>query len=211
MTEEARTSGLDALFAEYTRGRTPEPVRVLIASHLELSPANRAWVQALEALGGTGLEAVEPVPVENRDIMLARAMAEAGGQPQAVRRQAVAAPRSGGARLPEPLRRYLGMPLDQVPWQGTTPGLREYHIPNPEGLEVSLISLETGRAFPRHTHGEFELLLVLEGSYTDETGRYMRGDIHWSDHTLEHSPIADPGGDCVCFLILDAPLQFTDA
>ena len=210
MTEETRITGLDALLADYAHGRAPEPVRVLIESHLELSPANRAWIQALEALGGAGLEAVKPVPVENRDAMLARVLTEAGEEPQAVRRQAVATPRAGDARLPEPFRRYLGMPLDRVPWQGLSPGLREYQIPNPDGLEVSLISLESGHAFPRHTHGGFELLLVLEGSYTDETGRYARGDIQWSDNTLEHSPVADPGGDCICFLVVDAPLQFTD-
>ena len=206
MTDETKGTGFDALLADYACGRAPEPVRVLIESHLELSPANRAWVRALEAFGGAELEAVKPVPIADRGAMLARIMAEKGERPAPAGPQH---PQGRDALLPGPLRRYLGMPLDRVPWRRRLPSVREYRIPNPEGLDVGLFWFKAGGAIPGHTHEGYELVLVLEGSYTDETGRYARGDIQWADDTIDHRPIADPGADCLCFAVADAPLRLT--
>jgi len=62
---------LDALLAAYASGSVSPPLGVLIESHLELKPENRAFVDALEALGGQQLGAMAPVPIPDRDRRLA--------------------------------------------------------------------------------------------------------------------------------------------
>lgn len=49
---------------------------------------------------------------------------------------------------------------------------------------------------------------MLQGAFSDETGRYARGDVQAADDTLEHTPIADPGPPCICLAATDAPLRF---
>jgi hypothetical protein len=60
----------DALLAGYVAGTLAEPARLLVRSHLDLSPANRAFVRDLEATGGRMLEDVAPMPLADRDKML---------------------------------------------------------------------------------------------------------------------------------------------
>jgi hypothetical protein len=46
---EGQTEAFDQLLAEYSAGTLPRPLHVLVASHLELSGRNRAFVRRLES------------------------------------------------------------------------------------------------------------------------------------------------------------------
>ena len=61
---------IDALMARYVSGLLPEPARVLVDAHLELSPANRGIVTGLETLAGDALEHMQPVPLHAADACL---------------------------------------------------------------------------------------------------------------------------------------------
>ncbi len=73
---------------------------------------------------------------------------------------------------------------------------------------MRLLRIPAGKPVPEHSHGGRELTLVLAGSFSDETGRFARGDIEDADENLEHQPIADEGEDCICLAVTDAPLKF---
>ncbi len=62
---------------------------------------------------------------------------------------------------------------------------------------------------PNHTHGGNEMTLVLAGGFSDDTGHYERGDVSIADDELVHTPVADPGEDCICLAVTDAPLKLT--
>lgn len=49
---------------------------------------------------------------------------------------------------------------------------------------------------------------MLQGSFSDETGRFGVGDLEIADEELEHTPIADVGDACICLAATDAPLRF---
>ena len=68
---DERQEHFDALLAGYVAGTLAEPARLLVRSHLDLSPVNRGFVRDLEATCGSMLEGVAPMPLENRDAMLA--------------------------------------------------------------------------------------------------------------------------------------------
>ena len=66
--------------------------------------------------------------------------------------------------------------------------------------ELYLIKLVAGRRLPRHGHAASELTLVLDGAFSDSTGRYGVGDIQEVDKQIEHQPAADEREGCVCLI-----------
>jgi putative transcriptional regulator len=61
----------------------------------------------------------------------------------------------------------------------------------------------------RCRHGGAELTLVLRGSFSDETGRYSRGDVADLDETIEHRPVVGKAeSDCICLIGSEAPERF---
>lgn len=70
------------------------------------------------------------------------------------------------------------------------PGLRVLDVaggPRLAGAEVHLVHFAPGMRFPRHRHPGDEVLLVLEGSYVDSSGRTVGpGDMHAMRAGSEH-------------------------
>ncbi|GEQ99766.1 hypothetical protein JCM17845_03900 [Iodidimonas gelatinilytica] len=58
------------------------------------------------------------------------------------------------------------------------------------------------------SHNELELTLVLQGSFSDNTGHFGTGDLEIADANLNHQPTADPDMSCICLAATDAPLRF---
>ena len=62
---------------------------------------------------------------------------------------------------------------------------------------------------PQHDHGGNEWTLVLDGGFTDEAGHFARGDMAERQQGEAHQPVADPGTDCICLVVADAPVALT--
>ena len=115
----------------------------------------------------------------------------------------------GAALLPEPLRSYIGGDVDTGKWKPR--GRGAYHLPvkaSDNDISVRLLRIPAGKPVPEHTHGGRELTLVLKGSFSDISGRFGPGDFEETDELVDHQPIADPGEDCICLAVTDAPLKF---
>jgi putative transcriptional regulator len=196
-------NALDTLLAGYACGLLSAPLHTLVASHLAISPRNRAFVADLEAANGAALAECAPAPLRDRGARL-RAIFE-GGDPTPIMTRA---PEPAGA-LPTPLARYLGTDLSGVAWRTIMPGVREYRAEGSMRAGATLYWIRAGRKMPHHTHDGSEYTLVLQGAFTDVAGRYERGDIAVGDDELDHCPTADPGADCLCFAVTDAPLRLT--
>jgi putative transcriptional regulator len=78
-----------------------------------------------------------------------------------------------------------------------------------DGYQASLIRIDAGRAFVHHAHRGEELLLVLEGDFADETGRYQVGDVATYDEAVAHRPIAGRERPCICLALTNAPIRMT--
>jgi putative transcriptional regulator len=196
------TSGArDALFAQYAAGRLPAPAQALIAAHLDLKADNRRYVSNLEALASNDMESIAPVALSNRDARLA-AIFDA-------RFPELAAEQAADPVIPAALRRYAGSDVALVPWRTVIPGFREWEIGTEDGCEMHMFWIKPGRKMPTHTHEGTELFLVLDGSFTDATGHYGRGDISIADDSLNHRPVAGTDRPCIGFSVTDAPLRLT--
>ena len=202
---------IDQLLAAYSAGGLDPALSALVASHLLLSPRNRAFVRRLDGLAGAELEAIAPVALSNRDAMLAAIFAsgEARGSMGSVARSVVPAARPGDIVLPAPLRDFIGAEVKELRFKTLIPGVREHVVARSGRGDSKLMWVKAGRRMPRHTHEGAEITLVLSGAFTDSTGRYGAGDIAIAESDLDHQPLSDPDSDCLCFAVTDAPLHLT--
>jgi putative transcriptional regulator len=199
------TTGLDELLAGYVAGRLAEPARVLVSSHLELSPRHRGYVRSLEALAGAELDTTAPVELSSRDARL-EAIFGMGAMPE----RAIQPCESFDPRLPSSLRGLLGRnTLDGLKWRSLMPGVKEFKFGEMDGCSASLLWIKAGRAVPSHTHDGQELTLVLQGGFSDADGHYVRGDLAFADDHVDHKPIADDDEDCICFAVTEGHLRLT--
>jgi putative transcriptional regulator len=107
------------------------------------------------------------------------------------------------------VRAYVGGDLDQVKWQRLGMGVRQAILPTSRGATARLLHIPAGRAVPDHGHRGMELTLVLQGAFHDEVEHFGPGDIEIATEDLQHTPTAEPGEDCICLAVTDAPLRFS--
>jgi putative transcriptional regulator len=207
MTSEHIT--VDDLLLAHAAGRLPEPVGLVVATHLALSPTRRAIYREYEALGGAMLDDLPPAELSAD--AFDRLMARLDEDEEPIR-DAAPASRVAGAGdpdLPSPLRSYVHGRLAELPWKHYG-SVSEAQLPLDESVyRTRLIVLRAGKAVPKHTHDGQEITVVLKGAFNDGIGRYGRGDIAIADAQVDHQPMAEPGEDCLCLTVTDAPLRLT--
>jgi len=74
-------------------------------------------------------------------------------------------------------------------------------------IHTSLLHIQPGGGVPEHTHKGFELTLLLDGSFHDESGEYVKGDFIMLDGSNQHHPISTQG--CLCYTVANDALHFT--
>jgi putative transcriptional regulator len=209
----------DALLLDYAAGVCGEAEGLAVATHLTLCPSCRARSAELDCVGGALLEELPPVDLapDSFDRLMARL-----NDPEPAREDTARSARgeisrkSGSAAIlvPAPLLRYLsdGMAsdLDGLDWHSVTRGIDEVAVPTDGGLgKAKLLRIRAGTKVPSHTHRGSEITVVLAGGFTDSRGHFLRGDVAVSDQEVDHSPVADAEGDCICLVVTDAPLKLT--
>ncbi len=78
---------------------------------------------------------------------------------------------------------------------------------NEDEIHTSLLHIEPGGGVPQHTHKGFELTLLLDGSFEDENGEYVKGDFIMLSGDHQHHPISSKG--CLCYTVANDALHFT--
>jgi putative transcriptional regulator len=160
-----------------------------------------------EAIGGSLMENIIPEILEQDTYEKTLAIVQNEEQ---LPKPSVFSQNSYSNVLPYPLREYTGTDLDRLPWKKL--GKDAFHIPLVKGSggEIArLLKIQEGRAVPEHGHNGTELTMVLSGSFSDESGQFVRGDVETADIDVIHQPSADAGEDCICLVVTDAPLEFT--
>ncbi|MBK1697579.1 ChrR family anti-sigma-E factor [Rhodovibrio salinarum] len=213
----------DDLLQEYAAGNLSEPLSLLVATHVVLSPQSRRTLRFYEDVGGALLEESEPVPLADDafEAVMARIEADApvvadGGTARApaddAERTRAALPEGVriAADVPAPLRDYLAGAAGTSAWRQRGGSVAELDLlPDVPGYKTRLLRIAAGAGIPQHTHDGAEYTLVLEGSFTDATGRYARGDVAVADDEVTHQPVAGKECDCICLAVTDAPLKMT--
>lgn len=195
------------LILDYATGLSGEGAALAIAVHASLCPTCRMQIADIEAVGGALLEEIEPEPVSEAllNAVMGRLDEEA---PDEGRSPVVDA--ATRRLVPSPLLRYLGCSLDDLPWRSVGRMFQEFRLPLAnKNIKASLMKLRPGSLMPRHTHRGHEITLVLAGGYRDGDEQYVRGDLSAKDAEDMHQPVVDNDGECLCLVVLDAPLKLT--
>lgn len=193
---------------EYASGSLDEASSVLVATHLALCPACRRQVAEMEAVGGSVLEGLAPAALS--DGALAAVLGRLDTDPAVPQRpSAPLMDPATMATVPQPLRSYLGRSLDSLPWRWRGFGIRECSVAISGEARASLLRIAPGRSTATHGHSGIETTLVLKGAFSDSTGHYARGDVATATADLQHSPVADASGECLCFAVVDGSVRLT--
>ena len=108
-------------------------------------------------------------------------------------------------KLPKVLAKAASQGLK---WKKVAGGISEAQLFIDDETQCEFIYMAPGGKVPVHTHQGSEATLVLEGSFEDELGEYKTSDFIVRDAQHNHQPRSKEG--CLCFSVLDSPLQFTE-
>ena len=70
-----------------------------------------------------------------------------------------------------------------------------------------LIKVGAGRHLPHHGHSGTEYTLVLKGAFSDASGRYARGDLAEADADVDHEPVVENDGECICLAAMEGHMR----
>jgi len=200
----------DDLLLDYATGALPEAVALAVATHAALCPDSLERIEALETIGGALLDDVPPEAMA--EDALAHALAAIEVAPRA---EPGPEPSDGFddatlAAVPAPLRPYLGRNLAELEWRRLNRCVASATLHTRRNdQQLRLLRISAGAAVPEHTHRGGEITVTLTGGYSDGFNHYLRGDFQYADPSLTHRPKADVGEDCLCLVVLDAPIRLT--
>lgn len=188
----------DRLLAAYSAGSLAAPYSLVVAAHVSMCDECRARLGAHDTTGGAVMEDLQPIEISGN--LKDRLFAE-------LDEPFVEAPvyqRSG--IFPGPVMEALkGQPPK---WKNLGLGTRQCILSHGKAGSVRLLYIPPGQAVPDHGHNGLELTLVLQGSFSDESGTFGVGDVEIADQDDDHTPIAGKECACICIAATDAPLRF---
>ncbi|WP_313528277.1 ChrR family anti-sigma-E factor [Shinella sp.] len=178
---------------------------IVVAAHLASCPSCRARIGTYEALGGALIEDIEPAALSPTALSDALAMLDAEEGAMKLAPPPLAPLEIGGILLPESLR---GCDIGRWRWIG--PGMKMSRVGVPQDPEANLILLKVGpgRALPDHGHVGTEFTYIVSGSFTDRFGKFQPGDLAEMGEDIEHQPVVDADGDCICLAAMEGKMRF---
>lgn len=191
------------LLSRHAAGTLADGPALVVATHLDFCPICRHQVRAWEALGGALLNSQRPVALA--DDALERTLARLDGARLEEKRPLADVPTlDPDPVLPAALRRQrLG------PWRFVAPGIRgrAVRVDPAQGYKVMLFRVAAGMAIPMHGHRGQEYTCVIDGAFNDVFGRFGSGDMAAVDASVDHQPLAEPDGDCLCLIAVHGRLR----
>ncbi|GHA44410.1 transcriptional regulator [Amylibacter ulvae] len=188
----------DAMLKAYAAGNISPHFATLVAAHISMCETCRVALGAHEAVGGALLDVTKAVDVSSSLKTDVFSKLDAPFVPKPV------FDRSG--IYPGPI--VQAMKGQEPRWKSLGMGIRQHIISYDKQGSLRLLYIPAGQAVPEHGHNGLELTLVLQGSFSDETGQFGVGDVEVGDEDLAHVPTADAGAPCICLAATDASLRF---
>lgn len=189
----------------YAAGTIGAGPAIVVGAHVSACPHCAEAVRTFEALGGAILEQTEPTALSADALAKTLARIDAEGKREASGDNHSQPIVIDGVRLPDTLK---GCEIRRWRWIG--PGIHMSRVGVPHDPEANLILLKVGpgRALPDHGHVGTELTYIVSGSYTDALGQFTPGDIADVDEHVEHQPIVDRDGECICLAAVEGKMRF---
>lgn len=196
----------DHLLMAYASGNLPEAFNLIVATHVSMCDECRARLESYEAVGGAVIEDAGSETLSDDAFSAVLARINEGPEHEEIR---VGTDADSQGFFPAPLTDYVGTDPEGVAWRGLGGGVKQSVIDTGGAATARLLYIPAGMKMPQHSHKGLEATLVLQGAFSDQDGRFGRGDIEVGDDELDHTPVADAGEDCICLAVTDARLRFS--
>jgi len=204
------------LITEYTSGSLALSHSLCVATHIEQCSICRQKMSELNQIGGLYFEEQLPTAATGEhldhlkssvfdllDSLVSKKDKDQskGFQPSVNHKTTYAIPKS--------LRQFVDESYDKLSWRNVTPSFKIATLCMENGAEVTLTRIKAGGRVAHHKHSGNEITLVLEGSFSDESGIYKKGDFILRDSKDAHKPVVTKDAECICLTVLEGPVQFT--
>lgn len=194
----------DILLLGYAAGTLDQAQRMAIATHIEGCARCRAFLGAMEHVGGVMLERLPPTPMASGSFAAVMASLD-----QPARRASAVAPPSHLADIPGLPAAVRRQRADGWKWIGPGVHLRPIRLPDPGPTRLFLLKAAPGTRMLQHSHTAMEMTCVLAGGFTHDGGHFGPGDFDFGDEHVDHRPVVDPGEDCVCLVAMQGELRLS--
>jgi putative transcriptional regulator len=113
-------------------------------------------------------------------------------------------------RIPRCLRQFVADGYDKLRWKRVSPDIRSVELcRDSNGARVELLKIRPGGSASAHTHLGDEYTVILEGSFSDVSGIYRKGDFVVKGSSDRHAPVATQDRECICLAVTEGPVQLT--
>lgn len=214
------------LLADYVAGGMRLSHSLCLATHLELCPKCREYVHRLNTLGGclfqqqTGSTScmkqlknkVLATLDQHSDTEAVGSCSNFGVGTSSSDFDTSLKYRHSDNTVPRPLQQFFNeeKAYSSLSWVTLSPSIKVATLlKDKDGTQIALTRVKPGGKMPHHSHTGDELTVVLQGSFSDESGIYRRGDFVYRDVKDRHKPVVTNDAECICLMVLDAPIQFT--
>lgn len=195
----------DELLATYSAGSLPLSQALCVSTHIERCPDCARKLQRLNRVGSELMQQLTPAKasedLKNRlfDRLDSLTVEDVETEDN-----------HADTSIPRCLRQFVPDDYTALPWQRVSGDIHSVELCRDyNGARVELLKIRPGGAAHTHTHLGDEYTVILEGSFSDETGFYGEGDFLLRGENDRHTPVATQDRECICLAVTEAPIQFT--
>jgi putative transcriptional regulator len=201
----------DASLVSFVAGALEASFEIVVACHLSQCSHCRDKILQMENVGHSMFQAVAPVMPKGRDDFLASLGVMESSETIASNQRIDSMPCDDGlirdVTIPSEITRVLNGEAKSLQWKSVAPGIQQIKLECQDN-NLSLLKIAPGTSVPLHGHQGSEMSMVIQGSFSDEIGRFRPGDVEDICTGMDHQPITDRSEDCICIVALDGPVQF---
>ena len=202
------------LLTDYCSGGMRLSHSLCVASHLEYCETCRKQVKKLEKVGALYFEESPRNISGEKDKQLKdrvfSLLDEDERDMETLKPISAEVNHTDNYRAPNSLAQFVQGSFNNLDWSRITPSIKLATLCHDrDGSQIALSCVRPGGKLPHHRHTGGEITVVLEGSFSDESGIFSKGDFVYRDASHKHKPVVTKDAECICLMVLDAPIKFT--
>ena len=198
------------LLVAYAAGSLPMSQALCISVHLEHCPECTQNVYRLNQLGSELMQKLQPAPPSPLLKVKLLNQIDQISIDKASSEKLAPQKNTDNQSLPRCLQQFIQTKYEDISWNRLSSDIHNYELCRDQNnAKVELLRLKPGGTSGTHSHMGDEYTVILEGSFSDESGLYHQGDFLVRDSRHQHTPVATIDQECICLAVTEAPIQFT--